>query len=311
MNENRRHSTIILVRMINSGLHNIVRNFWLTTAATAVMMITLSILLFSFAANKTLAETIDNRTDDFFVGLYFKSNPEPSLLSSLRSEIEAKDYVVRVTFISEEEARTNFEAQSEDEFISEGLSLFEENILPSSFDIRLNDLNFVDEIVSIAEQPKYSEIYDRTNDSDVSRDSIEQFLVIKDGVNRVSLFGVIIFGAISILIVFNTIRMAVFSRNLEIEIMKLIGATPNYIRGPFLVESALYGIVAALLAFSTVYSVMLSVLPEISSLQSDQTISFFSKNWLLVLLGMMLIGIVIGLLSSWLATAKYLRLKRW
>lgn len=311
MSERSRHKLIIISRMLNTGLHNVVRNFWLTTAATAVMMVTLSILLFSFVSNMTLSETIDDRTDDFFVGLYFNPDPDPVLLEELKGQIEAKDYVVSVTFVSEDEAKQKFEAQSEDDFISQGLDLFDDNILPSSFDVRLNDLTFVDEIVNIAEAEKYSTIYYGTNDSDVSRNSIEQFLSIQSSVNRATLVGVLLFGAISVLIVFNTIRMAVFSRSREIEIMKLIGATPNYIRGPFLVEASLYGFVAAILAYSIVYSIMLSVLPGVSSLQTESTLNYFTDHWFLVFAGTIFVGVFVGFVSSWLATAKYLKLKDW
>ena len=103
--------------------------------------------------------------------------------------------------------------------------------------------------------------------------------------------------------------MAVFSRSREIEIMKLIGATPNYIRGPFLVEAALYGVVAALIAYSAVYSLMLSVLPTISSIKSIETIKFYSDYWYLVFLATVGVGALIGLVSSWLATSKYLKFK--
>lgn len=93
--------------------------------------------------------------------------------------------------------------------------------------------------------------------------------------------------------------------------MKLIGATPRYIRGPFLVEASLYGLIAAVIAFSAVYSVMLSVLPGVSSIKSVDTVKLFSDYWYVVFAAMLVAGAVIGLISSWLATSKYLKLRKW
>ena len=157
----------------------------------------------------------------------------------------------------------------------------------------------------------YSALVYRTSANEIRSKSINQYLGIQKTVNKGTLLAVIIFGSISVLIVFNTIRMAVFSRSKEIEIMKLIGATPNYIRGPFLVEASLYGFIAGVMAFCVAYSLLVSLLSNINGIQTAETVRFFSAHWFLVLIGTIVAGVVIGLLSSLLAMAKYLRLKRW
>lgn len=307
-----RRSFIILSRMFNDGLHNIVRNFWLTTAATAVMTVTLTILLFSGVANVTLRETIDQRTDDFALGVYFNQEVTEEEVGPLKTEINSREYVADVTYISSQQAKQIFIDQYRDEdFVNEGLALTGDNILPSSFDIRFNDLQYLDEVIALIESDSYTELIYSTSDTDIRRQSIDQYLSIQKSVNKATVVAAGVFAVISILIIFNTIRMAVFSRSKEIEIMKLIGATPSYIRGPFLVEASLYGFVAALIAFSAVYSAMLSILPGVSSLKSAETIKLFSDYWYAALGATVLLGLLIGLISSWLATAKYLRLKRW
>jgi len=305
-----RRQIIILGRMFNEGLHNIVRNIWLTTAATAVMTVTLTILLFSATANRALTETIDDRTTDFAVSIYFQASPDQEVLDDLRSHLETQEYVETVTFTSEEQAVQNFVDREDNESIRQSIEL-SGTPLPSSFDVSLNDLTQVDAVISIAEEELYTSIFDRTGQTDVTKKSAEQYVRIQESVNKLTIAAAGVFGGISVLIIFNTIRMAVFSRSKEIEIMKLIGATPKYIRGPFLVEASLYGIVAALLAFSAVYSIMLSFVPTISSIKSVETIKFFSDYWYAALGVTVFVGVLIGLLSSWLATSKYLKLKRW
>jgi len=305
-----KRNLIILSRMFNDGLHNIVRNVWLTTAATAVMTVTLTILLFSVAANLALTETINDRTTDFAVSIYFQPSPDQVVLDQLRDDLEGREYVENVGYTSENQAVLNFIEREKNETIRAAIELSGEP-LPSSFEVSLNDLSFVDEIITVANMEEYVSVFDRTGQTDVTKRSAEQYLQIQESVNKVSIIAGAIFATISILIIFNTIRMAVFSRSKEIEIMKLIGATPRYIRGPFLVEAGLYGIVAAMIAFSVVYSVLFSVLPGISSIKSVDTIKLFSDYWYIVFVAIVTVGVLIGLLSSWLATSKYLKLKKW
>ncbi|HEX9595184.1 MAG TPA: FtsX-like permease family protein, partial [Candidatus Saccharimonadales bacterium] len=91
-----------------------------------------------------------------------------------------------------------------------------------------------------------------------------------------------------------------------------IGATPGYIRGPFLFEAAMYGVFAGILASVGVYSVLISLGPRVNdALLVNSTVDFFAAHWLLIFLATILIGVIIGLLSSYFSTARYLKLKRW
>lgn len=108
--------------------------------------------------------------------------------------------------------------------------------------------------------------------------------------------------------------MAIFTRAEEIRIMKLIGATPGYIRGPFLVESALYGIVAATISFAAVTAALVSIGRSATIVEDfavENTLSLYKGNWILIYFAICGVGIIIGLFSSLLAMEKHLKLKRW
>jgi cell division transport system permease protein len=103
--------------------------------------------------------------------------------------------------------------------------------------------------------------------------------------------------------------MAIFTRRDEIEIMKLIGATKWYIRGPFLFEAALYGIIAAVIATALSYTLLLGGGPKLASyIDVASTIHFFQNYPVLVVLGEVIIGVLIGMFSSLLAMSRYLKL---
>ena len=103
--------------------------------------------------------------------------------------------------------------------------------------------------------------------------------------------------------------MAIFNRRDEIEIMKLVGATKWFIRGPFLVEAAMYGVIAAVIALILAYTLVLGAAPKLGSyIDVTSTIQTFKSYPLLVIGGELIIGIAIGCFSSLLAMSRYLKL---
>ena len=92
------------LRALHNGVRNLIRNIWLTTAATSVMFITLTVILFAVVINMALNDTIEERTQDFSVGLYLNDELDSTVLEDLRGNLEARDYVTTVTYVSKEEA---------------------------------------------------------------------------------------------------------------------------------------------------------------------------------------------------------------
>src|SRR5580704_12010442 len=167
-------------------------------------------------------------------------------------------------------------------------------------------------IIAIADQPQFSGFLDPTAPprySGQNKDTINRIVRVSNFFKSTGLVASIIFVIISTLIIFNTIRMAIFTRREEIEIMKLVGATKWFIRGPFIFEAALYGIIAAFIALAFSYSLLLGGGPKLSSyIDVQSTISFFRSYPALIILGELIIGICIGAFSSMLAMSRYLKL---
>jgi cell division transport system permease protein len=112
------------------------------------------------------------------------------------------------------------------------------------------------------------------------------------------------------MIVFNTIRMAIFNRRDEIEMMKLIGAEKSFIRGPFIVEAAMYGGLAAIVSVILVYAVIIVKAHDLEQYEIavGNTIHFFQTWPVLILLTQLLVGVLIGIFSAQLAIRRYLKL---
>ena len=228
-------------RLFLVGCKNFVRNAWLSIAATAVMIVTITISLSAIVLNTTARNAITELSKNLKVSIYLKADAPTSSQAALKSAIVSNPYVSSVDYISTEKAKQNFSQsfQSDDKLL-EGLALVGNDSLPASYEVSVNNIEKISEVGEIAKDAKYADAVEevslgKTNvKSTIDRAASAQKFVIK-----ASIIAAAVFGAVSVLIIFNTIRMAIFTRSEEIRTMKLIGATPNYIRGPFIIEVCL------------------------------------------------------------------------
>jgi cell division transport system permease protein len=302
-----------LWRIIEVGSRNLLRNAWLSTAATAVMTITLVIVVVSFVSNVALTSTIKGVTDKIDFSIFLKSDVTKDQVQSFENSLKTDPNVISVSFLTKEQAVAAFrEEHKTDKQLLEGLDITG-NTLPPSLQVKARDPKKLDPIIAIVAQPQNKVLLDPTAKPTYTgkkKSAIDNIVRISNFFKTFGLAASVIFVIISTLIIFNTIRMAVFTRRDEIEIMKLVGATKWFIRGPFIFEAALYGIIAAGITLVLSYTAILSGAPILSSYGVDVTsvINLFQHQAPLVILAVMLIGIAIGAFSSLLALSRYLKL---
>lgn len=303
---------IQLRRIAVAGFRNFFRNAWLSIAATAIMVVTLTIILASIVTNLVLSDNLNEIAQRVTVAVYLQDDVSQEDKDWLRDTLASSYNVASVRYINKDEALAIFYEQNRDKPDIASSIAITGNQLPESFEVSVIDLSQIDAVTNIANGEQFTDIVDETSVNETSKEAIDNIAKAQDFITLASIIGASLFASISILVIFNTIRMAVYTRSQEIEIMKLIGATPGYIRGPFLFEAALYGIFAGVITFITVYSALLSLGPRASKeLLLDETIDQFASYWWAILVLTLLLGMVIGLISSYFATARYLRLKRW
>ncbi|MBI4033378.1 ABC transporter permease [Candidatus Saccharibacteria bacterium] len=310
------HRFITLERIIKNGAVSFGRNIWIAIAAIAMMAITLTILLFAIVANATFSHTIDDITSHIDVSVYLKGSVSEQQRADFISQLKKDDNVRSVEFISKEQALKTYRAQNAG---NQGLlaAISEtDNPLPASVVIAPRDPNKLDSLKSFLDKPQQLELQsDPTSYSGDRKAAIDKITSATHFFQQAGIAGIIVFIVISMLIIFNTIRMAIFNRRDELVIMRLLGATPGYIRGPFVVETMLYGAVAAVISLVVVASLfaIASSTLEASSLgllDIDFSSRFFRDNLWLILTSQIAVGILIGAASSAVATRRYLRLHR-
>jgi cell division transport system permease protein len=301
-----------LWRILTAGTKNFLRNAWLSTAATAVMTVTLTIIVVSFISNSALTDTVKSVTDKIVLSVYLKETDTPAQSDLIRTRLEATGNVQQTTFITKDEALAKFKEKNKSNPLQLQAIELTGNTLPASYEVHLIDRNKLDDVIKVASQPEIRPLLDDKNPVSISgsrRDAIQNIIRGSNFVIRLGLVASLIFLIISTLIIFNTIRMAIFTRRDEIEIMKLVGATKWFIRGPFLFEATLYGIVGAFIATALAYTLLLGSGPKLSNyIDVQSTIAFFTSYPFLIIGAEIFIGMCIGIFSSLLAMSRYLKL---
>lgn len=306
------HTILTLSRVARYGLRNFTRNAWLTIAATAVMVITLLIIFVTVVASSVLGEAITSQKQKIDLSLYIKANASEDVLRTLAGKLRIQPNVTEVSISTSE---NEYKKASKDNV--EGWSLVvDEGIkpaIPAVIHVKLADMSKRKAIEKfISGDPQFKQWVDssvaNSQDVEARQQTINKLSSLMDVASRVGIVAGSFFVVISVLIIFNTIRMTIFSRRDEISMMKSIGADSYFIRGPFLIEAELYGVIAAIIAMIVGYLLSTKLLPGLGGyIEVKQTKSFILHWWWLILLGMITTGFVIGDLSARLALRKYLK----
>ena len=311
-----KHKLITLGRIIRGGGKNFIRNAWLSIAATAVMVVALTIILLAIVLTVTARGAIKELSKNLKISIYLKEDVGEKERQKLQKALTDNRYVAGVEYISVAQAHARFsESFRNDPQLLEGLALVGGDTLPASLEVSVNNLDKITEVAAIPKSADFEpSVESITLGKTDAKKTIDRAASAQKFIISSSALAAAIFALVSVLIIFNTIRMAIFTRSQEIRIMKLIGATPSYIRGPFLVEASLYGVVAGLLATSAVYSLILSLGSKVSTqAEFAEAYNFFVQPMMMVALlaGSVAAGVLIGVLSSTLAMVRYLKLRHW
>lgn len=312
--KNARRRWLTFMRMFRYGVNNITRNAWLTIAATAVMTITLLVIFSAVAARTVLVDTADDIKDRVTMSIYLKTDTTDQQAEQVTERLATLKSVRSIDYISPAAAKAKFaEENKADPDTLQALNEAE-NAFPGTLRVKVTDINDPSELRSFVREDETVKKYlnvERAPSFESERSTaisqIGRWVVFAE---RFGIGAAILFIAISSLIIFNTIRMAIFNRKDEIQMMKLIGADRSFIRGPFIVEAVFYGFMAAIIATAIG---MIALYSSKDGLQSYgikiETVVHFVTNYAPVtLIGMIIIGAIIGVVSSLLATRRYLQI---
>ena len=317
----RRHHLRTNARVVKYGAKSFVRNTWLSVAAIAIMAVTLIVLSATIIATHAMGTVIDKIEQQVDMSVYLKQGATDEQIEKIIKRMEKLDTVIEVTSTSPEKAneeaiekilaRTKDLSKEEKKTYRQNL-LEAPNKLPWTLNIKLVNLNNTQELENfVANDEDVQSLLDKNNPPSYASERRDTIDKIAGMMNRVELIGLAaagIFALIAILVVFNTIRMAIYNRKEEIYMMRLVGASRWFIVGPFVVEASFYGIIAAVIAGIVAYIGAFALQSQFGT-TLDPTLDIMRNFWYLAVCALLVVGVLIGVVSSLLATRKYLKQK--
>ncbi len=305
-----RRQWLTTLRMIRYGVNNFTRNAWLTIAATAVMTITLLIIFMTATAGVVLNDSVDEMKRKIDLSLYVNTDTTTEDIDSIAEDLRALETVESVRFVTPEEGKQELAEDNKADDTALDALTEATNQLPGVFRIQLEDIDDTSELETfVNENSTYQANQDREPSFVTRADTIQTLTRWASFAQQGGIVASIVFVLISSLIIFNTIRMAIFSRKDEIQMMKLIGADRNFIRGPFVVEAVVYGFIAGVVATAIGVALVWWSKDGLTSfgIQMNDTYNFLIMYIGLVVLAMIVLGGIIGTVSSLFATRRYLK----
>lgn len=299
-------------RTIRSGFIGFWRNAFVSLAAIFVMMVTLFVIGSMVFLSQLLDASLAQIKDKVDINVYFTTDAVPDEILALKNSLTALPEVEEVTYISREEALAAFQQKhSDDELTLQALDELGDNPLGAALRIRTKETSQYESIASFLKEkqsvtPSDHGFIDRVNYAQ-NKDAIDTLTAIINAIERVSYFTTIILIAASILITFNTIRLAIYTAREEITVMRLVGAGNMFIRGPFILQGLMYGVIAGMITLFIFYPLTLWLGDATAAFFELNVFSYYITNFGYVFSIIVGSGMLLGMVSSGLAIARYLR----
>jgi cell division transport system permease protein len=305
---------IKLVRAIREGVRSFVRSGWLSVSA--ILTIALALFIIGLSGVEAIAthSILKNLEEKMDITVSFEANVSEDRILAIKSELEKYREIQSVSYTSSETALEKFRAQSEatgnGDVINQALEEIGENPLYASLSIKAQTPEQYKIINGAIEKSSFKDDIFRLNYRE-NESIINQLMTINQEVVRQGAILGVIFLLIAFLVTFNTIRLTMYSRREDFEIMRLVGASNLYVRIPSVVEGILYGSIAALvsMAFLYFYIEFQRINPfSRDIIEGAGLMGSFTHNIAWIFLGLLALGVSIGFLSGFLAVRRYMKI---
>jgi len=296
-------------RVAKYGLIGFIRNGFISLSAILIMVITLFVMAALLISGAALTSTLTELTSKVDVNVYFTTTATEDQVMVLKQNLERLPEVASVAYTSREQALTEFRERHKNEQMTiQALDQLSENPLGASLAIRAKETSQYESIA------KFLESSNSGSDSVVSKvnfyqnkTAIDRLTNIIETSRKAGIIAAIFLAAASILIAFNTIRLAIYTARDEIGVMNLVGAGHWYVRGPFIVAGILYGVISGLIVLAVLYPIAIWLGPPSQAFfGSFNVFDYYADSFAFLFMTIMGLGIALGSISSFLAVRRYL-----
>lgn len=298
-------------RVAKAGFTSFIRNGWLSVAATGI--VTFSLVLISIFAMLLLlgGNVVTYVQQKIDIEVFFKDDAKVQDIQTLQQQLETNPNTLSVNYVSKQQALQKFKGQSDEskQLVDDAFN-DENNPLPASLEIKAKDTSKLDAFNQTLDSDFAKPLIQQRSD-EKNRTIIQNLQRIVGIIKGVGISISLVILVFSVLVVFNTIRITIFSRREEIEIMRLVGASNWYIRGPFIMEGVFYGVIATVISLAVSKLLVVAFGPALTRfLGTDIPINvsrYFDSHLLPIGLLLLVIGVSVGVVSSLIAIRRHLR----
>lgn len=299
-----------IMRVFRFAVQNFFRNFWLSFITVTIFVLTLVTVNMILVINVMADAALKSVEEKVEVSVYFTPDASEDLVKSVQGYLLGLGQVRDVQFVTAEDSLAHFKEKNADNpVILASLDEIDGNPFGHSLVISAQSPDDFDFILESIETPEFSPYIKETDKTDY------QTIIgnIKKLSTRIRIGGVVLaafFSLVAVLIIFNTIRVAIYVHRDEIAIMKLVGANDWFVRGPFLLEALFYGIVATVFIMAAAFASFGALDPWIAKFFGEVNISlrqYFFENGFLIFGSQLIALSVLSLVTTYLAMRRYLR----
>lgn len=284
------------------------RNRWLSLAATLIMILTLMTISFFisllFITNKT-TQTLKGKVD---MSVYFEDSTSKDQIFAIQNLLLSRSDIKSVDYVSKEKALEQWRDRNRDNDKIRDIISETDNPLPRSLEIKTEQPEDLEKINSLLGTTDYKPLVKKIS-YEKNKDLINRLVRLTTFLKLSGWNLSFIFVLISVLIIYNTIRLTIFARGDEIEIMKLVGASDWYVRGPFIIEGMGYGLFAAIISAVFYYFTYKLSVPGIEQYlgMTDLSGRYLGLSLWMIVLMQFVVGLLLGVACSIIAIRKHLK----
>ena len=298
------------IYFIKEALRGFARNLSTTLGSIITIFLSLFVIGVFLVGAAVIENVVSSVESEVTITAYLSDDVSDSQVSSLTSEIKGIDGVSGVSYVSKDQALENFRAMSSNPEIVDQLD--GANPLPASLTIELSDPQMVESVAGqIVENSTFKKACDEpSNPADslkYGQKTVERLFQLTSYVRYIGLALIVLLIFIAMVFINNTIRLAILARRKEIAIMRLVGASNGFIRGPFLMEGAMHAIIGSLLAIGSIELIRRVALPKVQSALTFLPMDVAGQTYAFIYIGLLVAGLVIGLIGSAFAMRRYLK----
>lgn len=299
-------------RILKGGFLNFKRSGIISWAAVLVVTITLSVITTIILLQAVLHFSLDQIKDKVDVTIYFTIGASEEKIMTLQSSLEKLPEVATVSYTSAEEALRTFRERHQNDYPTiQALDEIGDNPLGAYLNIKAKEVSQYEDIANFMNSdnsltPGGESIVDKVNYHQ-NKLVIDRLNNIIGGAQRLGFILTLLSVIITVIVTFNTIRLTIFIAKEEIGVMRLVGASKMHVRGPFMIEGVIYGVVATMITLVLFLPVTAWLGNSMTNFLGINMYDYYLSSFFQIFAILLLSGIILGVISSWLAIRKYLK----